>query len=122
MEDLPNRKLEAVTAIDFADDGQAAAVRGPIRPFHVFEHFPRGAACGHPHAGERAARFEGSHGMAAQREGRLARTGDCQDIGARESEGSRFGTLGAADEDLDRPALPRRSIEDHLTVGSETGV
>ena len=86
VENLPDRKFQAFTAVDVADDGEAAAVGRPIRPKDVFQNVAGRAASGHAHPRERAARLEGSDDVSAERKGHLAGPGDAEDVGAGQPE------------------------------------
>src|SRR5262249_55417406 len=119
VEGLPNRELQTAAAIDVADDGEAVAVRRPIRPLHVLEHVAGRTAARDAHARECATGLERTHGMAAAGTRHRAVARDAQDVRPRKTDRARLRAPGPADEDLDGPSLPRGSVQDRLAVRRE---
>ena len=112
---LPDGILEPDFATLRPNDGEILAIRRPVRPLDILQDVPGGAP-GNGNPGERPASPKPSGGVAVEGHGDLAEARDREDLGARETEGTRFRALEAADEDLYRIAVPGRGVHDGGSV------
>ncbi len=119
VDDLPDRVFELLRSSDFADDGELLAIGRPVRPLDVVQDLARRTAAGHRQARESAHPQERIDRVPPHRERHLSRAGDGQDLRPDQTEGTRLGALRAADEDLHRPSVPGRRVQDRLAVRRE---
>src|ERR1700730_8049502 len=111
--------LQAIPATHIAHDREAAAVRRPVRPLHVFEQLSR-RPTRQRGAGQRAHIHPGAGAMAVEGDGHFARGRNRQQLGMLQPERPRFSRSGACAEDFYRIALPRGAVQDGLAVRSKS--
>src|SRR5262249_54380823 len=81
-----------------------------------------GRAAAERNARERPGRLVSGDVTATERDQHLAARGNREHVSGGQAERPRFGAVDARREDLERPSLPRRAVDDSLAVRGEARV
>src|SRR5262245_49053970 len=115
VQDMPDRVFQSRQPIHFMDNDEITAVGRPIHAAHVFEEVARSAA-GQGYTPQRAllACWEPPAAVPDKREVSGARD-RLNRGGRRQTERSRLDGITSCRKNLEREAVPSRTVQDRLT-------
>ena len=120
VQHFADRILQTVPSRHIAHHGKLSAVRRPIGPLDVLQHFTRSTA-DQGHARESSAEDLRLGLAAAEQQSRFPSRRNTEDLSPDYSDGAGLRSAHASGKDFHGPPLPRRTVDHGLPVRCESG-
>ena len=112
---LANRKFQSVHSTEIPNHGEIVAIRRPVCPLYLLQNFAR-CTTDEGRSRQRSHAYPGTDGFAVDQHAHLSRRRNREQLRPAQSHRASFGSLRPRCEDVDRTALPCRTVKNRLSI------
>ena len=119
VERFANWKLQPVHSTEITNHQEIGSIPRPVCPLHMLEDFTWSSASQRS-AGKGAHADPGADGFAVEQNRHFGAAGNCHQLRTAQAHGPRLRSLGPGGEIIERIALPRRAVQNGVSIWSES--